>query len=150
MRMLDFVLPSIKFFEPTPDFLTWAGVALKDYVIFDCGAGTGWLGEQLKTVGVKCLGLDLLERDTTYSPVITGIDTTEYKFPAAASKRMAIIARPNRGLWIQETIDNCVRQGLRVMYIGIPSHFEEDLEGRDWEPVFESAGAENETAFLLK
>jgi len=148
--MSDMVLPTIKFFEPTPKFLDWAKEYLKDCVVFDCGAGSGWLGHELKSINIRCLGIDLLQRDKTYSPVLTGVDVTGYVFPNTEFKRVAIIARPNRGLWIEQTIDNASMQGVTVIYIGIPSHFEEDLEGRNWDMVCDGAGLENEQVFVLK
>jgi len=139
-------LPANLFFNPTNNFLDWAVQNLKGRPLIDCGAGIGRLSKLLKDKHLNILPIDLYARDNPETTVLL-MDSTTFNFP---KNSIAIIARPSRGDWIEDTINHALKTCSFVLYIGIQEHIEEDIESlKDLlvEKVFEEAGEDNEIVY---
>ena len=142
------VLPSQVFFNPTNVFLDWTKKNLKGHLVIDCGAGTGRLARLLKNQGISVLAIDICDREET-EHIILNQDSTTLKF---SPKSVAIIARPSRGQWIQETIYNALKTCSFVLYIGIEEHIEEDIDSLvdvKTEKILNNAGDEKEVVYKI-
>lgn len=141
-------LPASLFFNPTNNFLDWSVQNLKGHPLIDCGAGIGRLSKLLKDKHLNILPIDLFARDNPEITVLL-MDSTSFKFP---KNSIAIIARPSRGDWIEDTINQALKTCSFVLYIGIQEHIEEDIESLKnlkVEKVFENAGDENEIVYKI-
>lgn len=141
-------LPPSLFFNPTNNFLDWAEQNLKGHPLIDCGAGIGRLSKLLKDRHLNILPIDLYARDNPEATVLI-MDSTSFNFP---KNSIAIIARPNRGDWIEDTINHALKTCSFVLYIGIQEHIEEDIESLKnlkVEKVFEEAGDDEEIVYKI-
>jgi len=102
----------------------------------------------LKDKHLNILPIDLYARDNPEATVLI-YDSTSFKFP---KNSIAIIARPNRGDWIEDTINHALKTCSYVLYIGIQEHVEEDIESLKnlkVEKVFENAGDDEEIVYKI-
>jgi hypothetical protein len=144
-------LPYNVFFSPTDEFLKWAKGYIRTHMVIDCGAGSGHLSANLKKYGMNVLPIDIYQRNKCDTPVIFS-DSTTFNFP---SRSIAIIARPNRGIWIRKTIDHALETTSAVLYIGIEEHYDEDLmplldDGYAVQALFNNAGKDGEGVFEIR
>lgn len=141
-------LPTQSFFIPTPRFLDYI-CQLKYEFIVDCGAGSGLLVKMLSDRNQYIIGYDIIFRESYFGDVICPVDTTNCSFSNQFNKKLGILARPCRGDWINDTIDNLISQNFDIMYIGVERNFEEDLYNRTWTKVLEYAGNDYEEVYML-
>jgi len=142
------ILPSQVFFNPNQEFLTWAKKNLRGNILVDCGAGIGRLTNQLLKNGLNALAIDINEREESETLIIRE-DSTSFSFPYNS---IAIIARPNRGDWIQDTINHALKVCKYVLYIGIEKNIGEDIESLNnlhVEKVFDNAGDDKEFVYKI-
>lgn len=143
-------LPNLVFFDPCPDFVDWlfTYAAGNKRLIVDAGAGVGRLGRELGALGMQIVSIDVVERESPESMVFPW-DATEYKYKPF---HLVVLARPCRGPWIEESIRRACEAGAEVLYVGREKWLEFDtvFSGISREKVFEDAGDEEETAYMLR
>ena len=144
----NIVLPNVVFFDPTDEFLSMLPSVIGDGCIIDCGAGGGHATSKILEAGINIVGIDTIERHDAEAPIMQ-LDSTLFPFQPGM---FAMIARPCRGDWIQDTMDNAISRGAKVIYAGLEKHFEEDLYSQSRFPLFltDTAGRDGEWAFLLE
>ena len=116
------------FFQPTGSFLDYVQREFSTRPLIDVGAGIGLLTKVLRDKGMKCLPIDIYERDETIVDVAP-LDATEMEFP---SDCVPIIARPCHGYFVAPTVRNALTRVPFVLYVGLAKNFELDLDGLDF------------------
>jgi len=148
----DAILPNQDFFNPKPDFLKFLKQLVGSKVVVECGAGNGLLTKKMKEININVLPIDLFDRDSDFLAVKQ--DATTFKYP---KNGIALIARPNRGNWIHDTILQAIYSDSFVVYIGLPEHLDEDVhELATSHPnvlqvaeIYKNAGEDGEVAFKI-
>lgn len=121
---VDVKIPHLIFFEPTDEFLRFVVQQADGRPVVDVGAGAGLLSQKLTALGVKCLAIDILDRDDPLHPVYP-LDATVMQFPPAC---YPIMARPCHSEWIEQTVDNAMQRLTQFLYVGLPKNFDTDFE----------------------
>lgn len=137
------------FFIPRPEFLTWLRDHVRGRLVVDCGAGAGRFARLAKACGISVLSIDILPDHECGESTILCQDATVFNYPRNA---VAVIARPCRGQWIEDTIRRALETCAYVLYIGIPEHLSEDVEelqGVDVELVYRDAGEDHELVYEI-
>jgi hypothetical protein len=148
----DIVLPGQDFFNPNPDFLIFLKQLVGGKLVIECGAGNGLLTKKMEEVGINVLPIDLFKRDSGFISIKE--DATKFKYP---KNGIALIARPSRGDWIHDTILQALNTVNFVLYIGIDSHLEDDVQSLDSlypnimnvEKIYDNAGKDEEKVFKI-
>jgi hypothetical protein len=141
------ILPNNIFFSPNENFLDWAKENLRGKTIIECGAGTGHLSKKLQSIDLSVLPIDMCDREETETTVIKkNAETFDYP-----ENSIVIMARPNRGDWINNTINKALTTASYLLYIGLKEHVEEDILSLPFEieTILENAGKDNETVFKI-
>ena len=147
------VLPDNVFYKPTKEALDLLVDRLRGSgSVVDIGCGCGDLCAALQHRGVKIVGVDLHMRESFAFPVLH-MDARD--FPFTKHVRI-IIARPNRGDWYVDVIEEAKRKGVKeLIYIGIEKHIEEDVDmlceelGLESELLMEYAGEADEKIWSI-
>lgn len=142
----DAILPNHAFFDPTNKFITFIKSLCRGKLIVDCGCGNGCFSTKLKNAGHVVLPIDLYPRGNDFEYVQA--DTTTFKFPPNS---VPVIARPNRGDWIEDTIKNALAFVPYVLYIGLKKHLDEDVFSLDMEceMIYDDAGNDGEVVYQI-
>ena len=141
------VLPNLIFFNPKPRFLKAVKPFVKDHHVIDCGAGVGRTSRLLDEIGIKVSAIDLHLREEPEYPVSL-FDATKFPF---RNHHIALIARPNRGVWIHEVIRKAISNGAEVIYVGVNRNFAGDLDlPYEVESICKNAGDDHEEAFIIR
>lgn len=143
------ILPDQAFFIPNPDFLQFLKSETSGKTLVDCGCGNGHLTSKLRELGCNVIPIDLCYRENCYNHIIH--NATTFQFP---ENSVAIIARPNRGNWIYDTMVRALESASYVVYIGLKSHLDEDifsLNSLDFccEKIYDGAGKDKEVVYKI-
>jgi hypothetical protein len=141
------VLPNLRFFEPVDGFMEWFIKELskcgRSRSIIEIGAGQGHLSRMIADAGLNVMAIDLHEREETVFPVLPADATDFTHYPCNGT---VIIARPNKGFWIADSINQALTAGSEVYYIAKPDRINDDLGDviGDTMVMKMNVGAENE------
>jgi len=113
------------FFKPNGEFLAWLKGHVGDIPIIDCGSGNGEFPLLLQNLGVhKVLAIDIAVPANNVYFAMMEQDATTFDFPSGC---IATIIRPNRGMWIHQTIEQALKTVREIIYIGLDKHRDEDV-----------------------
>ena len=148
----DIVLPGQDFFKPNPDFLKFLKQLVGSKTIVECGAGNGLLTKKMKEIHINVLPIDLFNRDSNF--ISLKQDATTFKY---TKNSIVLIARPNRGEWIHNTMLQAIKTSSLIIYIGLPTHLSEDVfEFANLYPnivqfteIYKNAGEDGEVCFKI-
>jgi hypothetical protein len=90
----------------------------------DCGAGNGQLVDEAVKLGYQMIGLDIAYREDQSSRVQL-VDCTTFPFSPGL---WPIICRPSHDGFCLETVQHALSRGAGVIYVGLPSNTEQDLQ----------------------
>lgn len=93
--------PKEVFFKPTDKFIKF--IKEQNRGVIEFGAGSGYLGSKLIEQGIGYIGYDTVRRDNYFSPVVI----TDALTVALQQDKIVVIARPNEGVWVEQSIQKC-------------------------------------------
>ena len=122
---MGFYEASVDFLVPNPALISWVTTAHSGKCFLDLGCGRALLGHELSRAGMAGLCLDIFPSREARVQVYRK-NAALFEF---AEGMLPMIARPSRGGWIRRTITAAVEGSGCLLYIGKPSHYDEDLAG---------------------
>jgi hypothetical protein len=149
LTKLGSALPSLKFFEPKPNFVKWMKDSFGRKNIFDCGCGTGHVAKMLSAAGMKVTAIDSNHRDTEEFDVEIA-DATVYAYPSGS---VVMLARPCHGFFTEAVVEQAAIRGVSaVVYIGKTKSVKDDLREnyRDFKKELTMAGKEHENVWVWR
>jgi hypothetical protein len=112
------------FFAPTKTFIDYV-LGQSATRIIDAGAGMGHVARALSDAGHhQVLAIDMYCRAGA-DPMVERVDATEFRYQPGD---LVLIARPCRGVWIDQVIRIATEAGATVLYITKPKNVELDLD----------------------
>lgn len=153
----DLCLPAQVFFEPRKKFLTFLKSRITTNTpIIEVGAGTGHFSNLIMQLGLPnyIVALDKFPRAETQCFITPG-DATTFPYP---EKSLVLMARPNPGPWIEETILRACKTGCIFLLIVKPSRLKEDIapildkcveDCLKVERIYDNAGKDREVVYEI-
>jgi hypothetical protein len=142
-------LGTLKFFEPTPAFLTWMATRFRGKRVYDVGAGHGHVTKALRARGVTTLPIDMAFRDNADAePEIADATCYPYK-----PNTVVMICRPCHGHFTTDVIEQAIeRKVSHIIYVGKVKNVSNDLDKflPNFVPVLAKAGEDDEMVYEYK
>lgn len=139
-------LPGVRFFQPNKFFIDYMTKMYEGLEIWDIGAGTGFVANELSKAGMHVVALDMLAREEPFFPVLISNSVTQ-QYPREA---VMLFCRPCHGGFVEATIYQGLRCGVRnFVYAGLAKNVGDDLSHfrRSFKRILTEVGLENESLY---
>lgn len=144
------LLPDLKFFEPTEEFLRWVNRNYPTSIIYDVGAGLGHVTKALRDRGCKALAIDLNYRETEGPLQVVIADGESYQYEEGS---VVMVCRPCHGQFTEQVIEQSSRCNVTAMlYVGLKRNVQDDLGVyfSKFDMVLSKAGEDGESVWLKR
>lgn len=116
---------TLRFFTPTERFWVCLQEWLKpDSSVVEVGAGAGYTTEEARTRYNQWYGIDVRTDGDTLTRGVLRDDATTYDY---SRWDVMIACRPDHSGWVQEAVEQAIKQNCVAIYVGLEDNFPTDM-----------------------
>lgn len=132
-------------FEHTEEFMDWWEDYVGDQFVMEVGAGCCDFTKAMHERSIKAMAIEPRANDDVRMECSSFLLPRPVEDAAILGKHKAVVvaARPDHSGWFYQ-LPELIHPESELIYIGLESNFDKDLDGFDYEILFHDAGADGE------